>query len=56
MHISVRFIVSFWMVLFTEKIVTEVIVDVERDAKMSPVRFRNILHIIICDFFFIFIE
>lgn len=41
MHISVCFILPLWMVLFIEKICTEVIVDVERDEKMTPVRFRG---------------
>lgn len=52
MNISVRFLVSLWMVLFVDKIVTEVIVDVERDAKMSPVCYRNIFHI----FFFAYLH
>lgn len=46
MQISVRIIVPFWMVLFIKNVVTEVIVDVERDAKMSPVRCQHIFHII----------
>lgn len=41
MGYSIRLFVIFGFLLYLEKIVTEVILDVERDAQLTTVKFKN---------------